>query len=303
MEAFDDVTMSGSTLIDRVEKYSAVEKVEIERGGPAKVAVLSVPAGRTVLSIKKLLDEYRERPERRAGNAIHTTLDSFIEHADRFKDEHSVIFADVENIEQAKLISVLDYHEKTAAGRPRFGEHRGIYHFPLSDEWKAWTRKSGQLSQQDFAEFLEDRIVDVRDPSGVGESIRAFAEQLGVNLASPQRLLELSRGLTIRVGAKVVNHVNLSTGEAQIGFEEKHEGEAGGSIKVPGGFAIAIPVFRGGAHYQIPVRLRYRIVESRVCWWLSLQRLDRYRDDAVAEACTKAKDATGLPLFFGKPEV
>jgi len=262
-----------------------------------------VPKGKELRSLKPFIDEYRTRPERRTGTATLSTLASFIDHVKRFYDEHSAVFADVDNRKNAQLISVLDYHEKTAAGKPRFGQHRGVYKFPLSDEWNAWNSGADSpMPMAAFAQFLEDRIMDVLDPTAGGDTIKEFAINLGITLATAQRLMELSRGLAIRVEAKVSQAVNLSSGEGQMTFSESHGTTEGGPIKIPGGFAIAIPVFRNGPLYQIPVRLRYRVQQGSVVWWYSPQRIDRVWDHAISEACDTVIAETGRDLFYGKPE-
>lgn len=292
-------TGDAQAIIDTVEALHGVEEVGLEDN-----TVLIVPSGKSVHDLKPYLDARRTRPERRKGTARLTTLQSFIEHAVRFADDHSVIFAD-DSPTAPSLVSVLDYHEQEATGAPRFGQHRGVYAFPVSDEWKAWSKVAqGPLDQAALAAFLEERIVDVLDPAAAGEGTKHFAAELGIALASPARLMDLSRGLTVRVDSKVVNHVNTSTGEAQIGYEENHTDRAGGPLKVPGGFVVAIPVFRAGSLYQIPVRLLYRVQrgEQRVVWSLRPHRAERVFADAFDGAAREAAEATGLPVFFGTPE-
>ena len=67
--------------------------------------------------------------------------------------------------ETPSLTSVLDYHPKGPASSldaARFGQHRGQYFFPLSDEWKSWNEKDGEdMSQSQFARFMEDRLPEV----------------------------------------------------------------------------------------------------------------------------------------------
>ena len=203
-----------------------------------------------------------------------------------------------------RLIAVLDYHEQTAAGAPRFGAHRTEYAFPLSDEWKAWSSIVGkELSQAAFAEWLEERIADVMNPEGLGVGTLELAQALGIQLAGPTALLALSRGLSVRVDQKVTQAVNLSTGEASIGFEETHrDKDGGGPLKVPGGFAIALPVFRNGETFSVVARLRYRVREGAVLWRIVLHRADAVFDVAFREACAKAETETGVPLFYGQPE-
>src|ERR1700751_2868088 len=54
--------------------------------------VLVLPPGLRVHSLKKLLDEYRQHPERRKGTAELTALDSLIDWTQRFKDDESALF-------------------------------------------------------------------------------------------------------------------------------------------------------------------------------------------------------------------
>lgn len=68
----------------------------------------------------------------------------------------------------------------------------------LSDEWKAWSARSlATLTQSAFAEFLEDRAVDVIEPKRASASTSELCAALDLALASPARIMELSRGLAV----------------------------------------------------------------------------------------------------------
>ena len=299
---------NNAAIIEAVERLAVVSKIELVSGAPV---ALVVPAGKQVVSIKKYIDEWADRPDRMKGTARVTTLQSFIDHANRFKDRDSVIFADVSN--SARLLAVFDYNQAGEnlgrpelphpRGLPRFGQHRAEYRFPVSKEWEAWTAAAKKgMSLVDFAEFLEEHLPDVMDPEEVGQGAKQLAVLLGIALAGPQRLLELSRGLFVKVGHAVTAFHNASSGEAQLAFEEKHTDDKGGPLRIPGGFVIGIPVFRNGRSYQLPVRLRYRVADRQVTWFLSIQRADRAFDLSVEEAAVAAREATELPLVFGTPE-
>jgi uncharacterized protein YfdQ (DUF2303 family) len=293
-------------LFEKAKELQDVQLVVVagagrEDDGTPECMLASVPRGRELLSVKKYLDEYLEAPERRKGTTEVTTIDSFVDHVKRFADEDSAIFAN-DDPKSPALLAVLDYHRAGAVAAPRFGKHRTSYQFPVSEEWAAWMAPRDSLDQASFAAFLEDRIGDVMDPSSVGEGTRADAEKLGINLVGPAKLLELARGLSVRVDSQVAQHVNLSTGETSLAFDEAHKDKAGKPLKVPNGFVVAIPIFRGGALYQIPVRLRYRVRSGSITFSTALHRPEESFRDAFAEACAKAAEATGLPLFYGKPE-
>jgi hypothetical protein len=272
------------------------------RGEGNGATVLVLPMGMQAHSIKTWLDEYADKPERKTGTAVLTTLESFCEHVTRFKDPHSVVFA-IDDPHKPALLAMLDYHEP-AAGAPRFGQHRSRYNFPLSDEWVEWRRIHGeqQLTVRQFAEFIEDRITDVMNPDEAGASVVAFATQLGLSLASPAELMELSRGLTVNVGNTIANHQNLSSGEAEIAFTQKHTDKQGAPLMVPGAFVLGIPVFKGGDPFQVPVRLRYRVYEGVLTWKIALYRTDLVFRSAFDEACSTVENDTECKVLVGTPE-
>lgn len=280
--------------------------------------VLVLPEGLEPHSIRPFVDEYRETPERRRGTAELSDLDSFIAHANRFKDADSILFAN-QLATPPTLLAVFDYHRaepqpdpqsKTSSNaspppsRARHCQHRGRYAFPFSNEWTAWTgRNASHMDQAQFAEWIENRIGDLIVPSDLGETAHDFIDRLGANFASPAKVFDLSRGLAVRVSTKLSQKKNLQNGETQFVFVSEHQdAETGAPLTVPGAFLLAIPVFRNGPRYQIPVRLRYRVGENAVRWFYELYRHDLCFDDAFKDACTKAQTETGLPLLYGSPE-
>jgi len=301
-----------AAILEAAARLGGVQPVvftddNLPEGMPDCPAVVSIPTGRELRSLKPFIDEMRPAPERKRGTSTLTTVDSFVAQVNRSKDGDSVIFADVAERRDPKLICVFDYNKAGPEGTPRFGQHQAIYRYPVSDQWKAWTGKPlDGLGQVEFAEFLENRIMDVLDPSSLkleGEgTLAAFCRQLGIKPASPQGLMELSRGLTVHADHRVVQQVNIGTGEAQIAFGETHTGADGAPVKVPGGFAIGIPVFLGGAPYQIPVRLRYKVAGGQVKWTLQPQRLDEVWDDAIKESVAAVTTKTDLTTLYGTPE-
>jgi uncharacterized protein YfdQ (DUF2303 family) len=289
-------------VIDAIERLAQIEDFILDPNAD-DVRVLAVPNGKAIKSIKPFLDEYLKAPERRRGTARLTTLLSFIEHINRFKDEHSAVFADVANPAAPRLIGVLNYNEK-AAGPPRFGDHRAEYPFPISEEWKAWTGKKDVMGLADFAEFLEEHVGDIVDPATLPKESPTLAEakQLGITLATPQALMETSRGLTVHVKAGITNATRLSSGETQVDFKEEHQGADGKALVVPGGFAIAIPVFRLGTPYLLLVRLRYRVEGNKVLWFFAISKVAKSFETAITKVCDQAAADTALPLFYGTPE-
>ncbi len=361
-------TTEAQAVADIVERLHGADVISISdpRGIAPAVPVLLTPKGLLLTSLKKTLDEYLPRPERRQGTATLLDLDSFVDHVNRFKDGDSVVFAD--NRWQApepaandrekqerdrlpnkgwttpKLLALLDYHEACnvrldggdlvpvqqesgEAPLPRFGQHRAAYEFPLSDEWMAWMEMNGQqMLQGDFAAFLEERALDLAPPPTLDgtfngqapdlpetaseserkraefmEALRTMTARLKATWAGPEKMMDLSRNLKITEHNRVEAASNIANGTGALVYVSEHTDEKGETVQVPGLFLISIPVFRGGPSYLIPVRLRYR-AKGTVVWFYDTYRHDKVFEHAFAEACTRVRERTELPLLVGLPE-
>lgn len=310
-----------ASAIEVAKEAFRPELREVGKIGDEAAQVLAYPQGMTVVDVENFLATKRPNPRRRKGTATHATLASFIAHANRFRDADTALFAHGD-MAVPSLTAVFDYHQALtmtdadgvvidrglAGALPRFGEHRSVYSFPVSTEWKAWLEKNGNknaMSQQEFAEFLEDRIMDVLPPPDSDASaahLLDIAKQLGGSFATPAKLLELSRGLTVHLDERVKQVTNLSTGEGEIQWHQTHNGADGQPLKVPSLFLIGIPAFKEGMLYRLCVRLRYRAGGGTVRWFYEIYQFERAFEDAFNEACQKAAEETKLPLFNGTPE-
>lgn len=261
---------------------------------------------------EEVFAEFRDHPRFRHGHATFTDVQSLIDHANRFKDADSTLFAS-DDPARPSVTAVLDYHPAGAAAvtPARFGRHRGGFAFPLADEWKTWTGASGlKLSVTGLALFLEDNGVDVLPvPPITGEGsltddAARFVQSLGgvVKMASPERLFELAAGLTIHERSAVIDVHKISSGEGQVMFQSEHVDEKGKPVNIPSLFSIGIPVFRNGPAYRVIARLRYRKGPGGVEFHYDLWRADRVFNHAFDEVCAKVAAETGLPLFKGSPE-
>ena len=289
------------------EEYQKPTLIHVEHPADGRVTVPAVLGHNGLVAVPKaIFAEYLENPERRRGTAVMTRLESFIEHVLRFKNAESVIFAKDDRASPG-LIAVLDYHDAGADGTPRFGQHRTTFNFPVSDEWKVWARHDGKkMGQVEFAQFLEERINDVdlvESADDLNEDIQRFIGATGLDkIASPSRLVELSRNLQIHEASTVKSAHNPASGEGVIRFESEHTDAAGQPVDVPGLFVICIPVFAHDGYYRIAARLRYRKGPDGISFWYDLWRADLVFDHAFDQACERVKTQTGLPLLIGAPE-
>lgn len=309
-----------------VENYSKAELLAFE--DPEGVAGFAYRNKGIILPIPdEVFQPYRTKPARLNGTAELTSIKSLIQHVNRFKDSSSALFAR-DDRSAPSITAVYDYHHATslvgessggAAFVPvfvddrndcaRFGMHRASYCFPLSDEWERWVGASGKVfTMTEFAQFIEDNIGDVVDMGDAPALEGDLGRYIGIitggtgKIGSPTTLVNLSKNLVINEESTIGEGVNLQSGEQAIQFVSRHTDGAGGPVRVPALFVIAIPIFANGALYQIAARLRYRKQNGRPVFFYELWRIDRAFDHAFSEACAQVEEETGLPLMLGTPE-
>jgi uncharacterized protein YfdQ (DUF2303 family) len=290
-----------------VEQHLRVDIMEVQEPGTGLPAYVVVGTDGVEPLPESLFDQYRDKPKHRRGTAVLLSLDSFIAHVNRFKDDDSVVFA---NNDRAKpsLTAVLDYNKAGAAADPRFGAHRSAFAFPLDDAWKAWVGASGKtMEMNEFAVFLENRIIDVMPTAAVALNTESklFVDALGgqAKIAEPSTLMQISTELRVMENSIVREAKNLSSGETVMEFGSAHETEAAGvKITMPTMFVVAIPVFNNGPIYQVIARFRYRKTGAKVVFWYDLWRTDKVFDHAFDEAILSVREDTALPVLLGVPE-
>lgn len=240
-------------------------------GLPSHVQALYLPGATPELrGVKELLEPWRVAPARRAGAAHVQDLDSFIRLVNWHKDAGSAIFAHP-TWEDAALTAILDYH--SAQTGPRFGEHRVVYGFQLLDDFKVWLNLSGRVvTIEELRTALEDQILYVVDPTQ--EEIDQYEWLFQATIGGPAEALRMVRD---------------------------PEAFAALTAAGPAVFMIEISPFRGAEALRVPVRITS--VGENWRWTLNLHRWRQHLSDAVACAARKAAAETGLPLFFGAPEL
>lgn len=260
----------------------------------------------------KAWDAFRAFPLHREGTAALTQLQSFIELVNRFKFAHSAIFAS-DDFTKPSLTAIFDYHPdngevggERSVNAAQARRHKATYAFPLSKEWQAWIGGNAKpMTMIDFARFIEDNIVDVSaDPVDMfAKASQDFVSANRGSLATPSKLVEISRGLQVYERAVIKEAKNLSTGEAQFTFDSEHTDGDGKPLTLPTMFSITIPVFARSADvFRLIARFRYRKTSEGLVFWYELWRPDLTFETAFNEALEEVASKTGLPIFVGAPE-
>jgi uncharacterized protein YfdQ (DUF2303 family) len=298
-------------LVDLAQNAARIEFCNITAPDNAAGVPFSIPVairpGREprIEGLAPLFEAWRLYPARKKGTSQAYTLKSFTEIVNRHKLPYSAIFADI-NWQSPKLTAIFNYHPRQEesdidVAQAENLDHRAIYTFPLSEEWKIWCGSDSKpMNQADFAAFLEDRIAELAAPMDI-EKIE-LERDFAATLATPAALIQLSRGMQINIESTIKNVTTLQTGEAQIVFEESHRDAAGQALRVPGMFMLSIAPFANGAKIRIPARLRYRAAGGKIMWQFQMYRPDAHISERVQVDIEFVKKATGLPCFEGRPE-
>ena len=297
-----------SLIADLAKAGSAPELILIPTAGlggglPSTIPALWDRNSQTVVSLHDEIETYRQGPARTKGEARVETLESFIELVNRHKDATSVIFA-ATGWPNPKLTAVIDYHGfdvDSSAHTTAWAQHRIVYPFPLTEEFKVWIGKNGaKMSQVDFAAFLEEHAAELSAPMD-GERTE-FELLFKERFASPNELIDLSRSLEVFVGAKVKQGTRLQSGERQVLFETEHMNGKGEPIDIPGIFMVSVAPFVDGDLVRIPARIRYRIAGGDIVWFYQLYRWEYWLRTRVQNDLLLAAKGTTLPTFEGAPE-
>lgn len=290
-----------------------------------KAHLVTVPRGRKV---EDLTEMHRKaatylKPARRTGTAKLHSLQSLIDWSIRFKGDTSALYA-LPEMDSPSITCIADYHGEGPAdaeskdGDPnaRYCDHRAVYEFPLSNEWKAWMAVSGQaLNKDQLGAFIEEQALDVMDPTpamlkGDIEAAREPWEKRLIETATRLQgrhaqlsdLLEISKQFAINETSNLSVKTDRDTGEQAIQFVNEHQAPDGKPITIPNLITIAIPVFLNGAPYRMSVRFRYRKNGANISFFLEIHNSEKVFEAAFEEATQQAQEDTGLPLFLGSPE-
>jgi uncharacterized protein YfdQ (DUF2303 family) len=300
-----EIDVDTANLIERLAIESgaseviAIETDGLGKGLPPAVPVLFDRREQTAQSLKQLIEEWRQSPSRRRGEAKVETLKSFVDLVNRHKDEDTSAIFGTTAYPKISLTCVLDYH--STEGKPGWREHKIVYPFPLTDEFKTWAGNNKQpMSQCDFAAFLEEHAAELAAPYDA--EVVEYEQLFGEKFATPNELIALSRSLEVHVGAKVAQGIRLSSGERTVEFKEEHSTKSGEKVEIPGLFMVSVPLWIDGDPVRIPALLRYRIGGGSVTWFYQLYRWEFWLRNQILADLEYAGRETDLPTFLGTPE-
>lgn len=214
----------------------------------------------------------------KASPKLQTTA-SLIVYLSRFKNEHSVVFAD---IKADTLVGVIDHHLEAAVEKDtaRLCEHIVTLALPKSEEWAKWTASNERLmSHTDFASFLEENSFDVVNPSGA-------------------ELLELCRDLQVKQDMSFASSIRM--GDAvSISYSKEEDATTKQNMTLPVSFDISIPVYFGEASVPLTCFMRRKISDGKLMLGYKIIRLEATRQREFNRVANEVEVATNLTTIYG----
>lgn len=247
-------------------------------------SVVSPDGTVTVIDLEDHRDDHRDAPRRKTGTYSVDDSASFIAYLTKHGDADTEVWADTA---KAAVTGVLNANE---GGVARFEDHRVVYAARPTDAWKAWLALDGRLiDQSTLAEHLEDRALDIIDPSAAD-------------------MLELAQTFTATIGVNFESSKRLSSGERQLEYREQVDAKAGraGRLDIPEKFVLALQPYEGSEKYKVTARLRYRITDGALRIGYRIERPEDIAREAFTGVVTEIQGAladtvTATPVLFGRP--
>lgn len=226
-------------------------------------------------------------PVRKTGSIKLDDDDSFIAYINRHKiSDLSTIYCQADYKEsKVEFKCIINDHGAPKDGQ-QWRDHCAGYQPEFSEEWRRWTGgNKRQLSQIEFAMFIEENLNDVAAPEG---------------MPTGNQLLEMALSFQANQDMRFKSAIRLQNGGVNMSFVQDDDNQTLATMQMFEKIAIGIPVFWNGDAYQITARLRYRVREGRLTFWYELIRSDKTLEHATKQLIEKIKLETGIPLYFGR---
>jgi uncharacterized protein YfdQ (DUF2303 family) len=233
-------------------------------------------------------EELLENPLRKKGVVRLHDTDSFIKFV---KQEGSLascriyVKADYQHGD-VYFTAIINDHETE---KPNWRDYRALYEPQKTIEWKRWNSQHGkQLSQADFAQFLEDNNKDITSVEGMPTGAQVLA--MALNFESKQEVI-------------IKSAIRTQSGTVSFAYSDSEDANTVERMEMYKGFALGLAPFFNGQGFRLDTRLKYKHAphSGRVIFWYELDRPDLILEKATQAMIEKVKNDAGFPIFYGDP--
>lgn len=164
------------------------------------------------------------------------------------------------SVAKPAIVAVLNGNGKTGPG---WGDFRASIEFRHTPQWLKWMGIDGKwLPQADFANFIEDNLLDVRDPPAAD-------------------MLEISQFLEVTRTTNFKSVTRPKSGLIQ--FKNESADAVNGDMKVPDMLTLFIAPLFGLPPMEVVARFRYRIEDGKLKLGVKLQRVEEIMAQIMEE--------------------
>lgn len=246
--------------------------------------VVILPGGNKI----NLEDErFESQPRRKRAAVSLVEASSFIGYVNAYKELGFTHIFGLATEEGGSFTALIDYHgqELGDTKTPRYGEHKVELKLSTTPEWRRWlSNNSKPMSQEAFAEFIEDNMTDIIKPDA------------GI-LIDVAQSLQGTKNVQFKAGK------NLKNGSVQLQYTETIEATGGRRddvLEVPDFFVLGIIPFVGAFGVELKARLRFRIGnDGKVSFQYNLERPFKVIEEAFKAAREEIETKTELPVLLG----
>ena len=285
-------TATGELPDQQPQQHLNIDDSTIEKIGALTVAAANVrsigdahylilPPEYKHVDVTKAVEAALPEPHRKSGHVTLADLPSFLAYVtEQTLDKVCYIYADPDS---RTLTAVLNDHAR-GFGVPGWRDFRVSYTAALSREFSAWHKNDRkEMSQEEFAVFLEDNVADIAEPSG-------------------ETMLAVALTLQAKTEVSFASHRRLDNGQVQLSYTENIDARAGGNgeITIPREFALGLRLFKNGEGYKVRARLKYRLHSGKVKFWYELDRVENAIEDAF-KAYVEQSRTSGYQVLIGRP--
>lgn len=235
-------------------------------------------ASQVIVDLELQRESFREAPRRIKGNQLVADADSFVAYFNAHTQAGTECWADHESC------SVTGVLNGDAPGEPAWRDHRISYQLHATNSWRAWLARDGKtLPQVEFAEFVEEHLLDFRDPDGA-------------------TMLEIATSIKAHRTAEFQSSKRLSNGDTGLVYVEETTGTSGrnGQLEIPETFALGLQLFEGGLPYAVEARLRWRMDGGKLVLGFKLNDPEQLTRDAFEDVTADIGSRIAVPLWRGK---
>ncbi|MET7395597.1 DUF2303 family protein [Dactylosporangium sp. NPDC005572] len=272
-------TVDGSAVTEIADlATAATEPSHVE---PGKLYVAMGPNGPVTLDFTG--DGYREQPKRKTGATTVRDVASFAAYwGKHHQPGRSEVYATRDGL---KVTAVIDTHG-SALDATGWGQHRLVLQLEHTTAYKAWTSKSGiDMSQEEFANFLEDNRTDIISPPAA-------------------EMLEVAQSIQATTKVSWASGHRLADGQRVLNYTEETESRSGtqGQLAIPAEIELALFVFKGApVADQFVARFRHRLVQGQLKLQYRLDRPDDIVDAAFEGVVAEVTEACATTVLRGTP--